>query len=1270
MTGFASLNTIGNNSADVGFLSASGTMAELIRSKDWSSTPLGPMSTWPQSLRTTVSLCLASTFPINIVWGPQAVQIYNDGYRIICGERHPASLGMDYRACWKSAWPAIGAPFDEASRGETSFLENQRMFLFRNGYLEETFFTFSLSPIRDESGGIGGLFHPVTETTATMISERRTRAVRDLTANLAGAQSLQDVVNCTVRTLEAFAFDLPLVLLYTRDARDGAWRRMGHTGVSQDSPLAPDVLDPSAWPLTQAGALRETSGIAARCGDLPCGPYDEAPDTGFALPVWYTGSSEPVALLITAASPRLPLDELYRGFFELLGAAFGAAVSRVMRQEEERERLASLAALDRAKTQFFSNVSHEFRTPLTLMLGPLEEVLDDAALQARPRALLDIAQRNAQRLLKLVNGLLDFTRMEDGRNAATFVPTDLARLTLDLSSNFRAACERVGLTLDVACPPLPEPVWVDRDSWEKIILNLLSNAFKFTLTGAIRVSLQHDPDADGVILTVADSGVGIPPEHVDRIFERFHRVDGQQGRSVDGTGIGLALVQEMVALHGGVITVQSQAGAGTVFQVRLPFGHAHLPAAQVASAPVEFSPSARATPFVDEALRWIPGSGAALEENAAIAPGSSGAVVLADDNADMRDYVERVLANAGYRVTTVSNGAAALAALRTGPLPDLLLSDVTMPELDGFALLDAVRADPVASELVVILLSARAGQEARVQGLEAGADDYLVKPFSAKELIARVDGAVKLARLRKDAATREHALRLVIATRDSRDALERSQAQVTSLFEQTATGVLQAELDGRLRRVNGRFAAMLGVNEDVLAGRPLLALVHPDERSKLEQALRAMRASQQPAQLDLRFPQADGGVAWVTMAFTPFAAGATLLAVVLDISERVEAEQKLRRADRSKDEFLAMLAHELRNPLAPISAAAELMSRVDLDAERLRRTSGVITRQVRHMTGLVDDLLDVSRVTLGLVLVEKTVQDMEQVVADAVEQVRPLIDAHRHTLTVDIDTGGGTVAANVLGDRKRLVQVLSNLLNNAAKYTPPGGCIGIALRVEGDAVSICVSDNGPGVPAELQLRLFELFAQAVRTPDRSQGGLGLGLALARKLVELHGGSIEIENKPGVKGSSFVVTLPRELEPSAIGEDHAGEEGSNGPVRVLVVDDNVDAADTLGMLLDAYGYQTIVEHGSPEGLATARLERPDVCILDIGLPGMDGNVLAQQLRADPRTRGALLIALTGYSQPQDRERSLAAGFDHHLAKPANIDRLVELLAELAPGVPAA
>jgi PAS domain S-box-containing protein len=385
----------------------------------------------------------------------------------------------------------------------------------------------------------------------------------------------------------------------------------------------------------------------------------------------------------------------------------------------------------------------------------------------------------------------------------------------------------------------------------------------------------------------------------------------------------------------------------------------------------------------------------------------------------------------------------------------------------------------------------------------------------------------------------------------------------------------------------------------------------------------------------------------------------------MDIGDRIKAEDALRQADRRKDEFLAMLAHELRNPLAPIAAAADLLALGRADEARIRQTSGIIARQVRHMTGLVDDLLDVSRVTRGLVKLEKTRLDAKKVLADAVEQVRPLIEMRRHRLAVHTPPQ----AAFVAGDAKRLVQVVTNLLNNAAKYTPEGGDIVLAMEVEDKQIKVAVSDNGIGMAPELQPRAFDLFTQAARTSDRAQGGLGIGLALVKSLVELHGGHISVHSDGIGKGSRFEVCLPHLAEqvPAIEAGAHELRPGSAEKVlTVMVVDDNVDAAHMLGMFLEALGHRVLIEHHPWKAIERARIETPDVFLLDIGLPEMDGKELARRLRSDPGTARALFIAVTGYSQEQDRDAALNAGFDHHFAKPVDSTRLAGLLSGSSSG----
>jgi signal transduction histidine kinase len=752
-----------------------GEMGKLVRSMDWAKTPLGPIESWPQSLRTTVSLGLASNFPISVAWGPQHVQIYNDGYWPICGGKHPGSMGQDFSECWASPWPVIGEAFERALAGETSYLENQRMFLDRHGYLEETFFTFSFSPIRDESGGVGGLFHPVTETTSKMVGERRTRALRDLAARTAKAQNPEEAFHLAAQTLSEFELDIPFALFYLVDEEGKQARLVSETSSLPIAVAAPivglEAPQSSVWRL--AAAIRANESLHAdnlelQCGPFSCGPYPETPKTAAVIPIKPPGCERPLAVLVAGVSSRLPFNEAYSAFYDLIAATVTSAVANARAYEAERNRAQALAEIDQAKTAFFSNVSHEFRTPLTLILGPLEDELAElqSPLPADRHERLGTAYRNTLRLLKLVNTLLDFSRMEAGRTQACYVAADLAAYTEELASVFRSAIEKAGLTLTVDCPPLPEPIYIDRDMWEKVVLNLLSNAFKHTFEGGIAVALKWQ--GDHVDLVVSDSGVGIPESELPHLFDRFHRVKGAKSRTHEGTGIGLALVQELIRSHQGAVRAESREGKGSAFTVTLKTGRDHLDPERIGAQRSQVSTATQAAAYVEEAEHWIsskpsiPAAGVASSGLPQARPESGGArsrILWVDDNADMREYVGRLLSGR-YDVTAVGDGVTALASARA-QRPDLILTDVMMPGLDGFGLLRKLRADDLTRTVPVILLSARAGEESSVEGLEAGADDYLVKPFSARELLARVHTHLELAKLRRawamelEAANRE-----------------------------------------------------------------------------------------------------------------------------------------------------------------------------------------------------------------------------------------------------------------------------------------------------------------------------------------------------------------------------------------------------------------------------------------------------------------------------------------------------------------------------------
>jgi len=1115
-------------------LAGGGDMGALLRTVDWAATPVGPIESWPQSLRTAVSIVLESKFAMMVAWGRDFTQFYNDPFRPILGAtKHPA-LGKSTRDTFAEAWHIVGPLFDRVMQGDAVGFEDMLVPLDRNGYLEECYFVYSYSPIRDESGGVGGLLVTVAETTARVVAERRLRTLRDLAARAAAADDETDGWARAQAVLAGNPTDIPFALLY-RLADDGESAELVCPAPSELAPgtVALGGSAPTPWPLADAaaaGGIVRVTDVRARFGDRPGPAWPEPVAEAVVLPIARPGRSRPYGFLVAGVNPRRALDDDYRDFFVLVAEQISTTIANIRTLEQEKARSRTLAELDRAKTVFFSNISHEFRTPLTLMIGPLTDVLSGThgELDDGQRDYLELIHRNAVRLEKLVNALLEFSRIEAGRMRASYEPTDLATLTREVASAFESVIERGGVRLGIDCPPTSQPAWVDRGMWETIVSNLLSNAFKFTFEGSVGVELTEDDD--GVLLTVRDTGVGIPEHELPKLFSRFHRVEGTRSRSQEGSGIGLALVRDLVRLHGGAVTVTSRLGAGTTFFVRLPHGCAHLPAEHVRAAKDPAKVSEPTASFVDEAMRWLPDAeddAAAIAAVPASSQGTSAAarVLVVDDNADMRGYLRRILEQR-WAVDVAVDGEAAWQRIRAHP-PDLVLTDIMMPRLDGFGLLSRLRGDPATRSIPVVMLSARAGEELRAEGIEAGADDYLVKPFSTRELLARVATHLQLAALRR---------------------------------------TIESERE----------------NE------------------------RALRAEAQAA-------------------------------------------------TRAKDEFLALLGHELRNPLAPIVSALHLM--------RLRgdesREQHVLERQVGHLTRLVDDLLDVSRIARGNIELRRQIVELGTIVDTAVEMSSPLVEQRGHSLEIRVPRTG--LAVDV--DPGRMAQVVGNLLTNAAKYSDIGNGILVEAEREGEWIRLRVRDWGAGIAADMIDRIFDLFVQQPQTLDRASGGIGLGLTLVRSLVELHGGHVQARSEGLGHGSEFTVALravPHDAlagsNPQAVAPSSAVD---SGELRVLVVDDNEDAATMLAATLRACGCSVAVAHDGATAVEMALRIRPQVALVDIGLPEMDGYEVAHRIRAGLGA-SIRLVALTGYGQADDRRRALGAGFDEHLVKPASTDAVLTAL----------
>ena len=1287
------------------FHEAGGELAALIATRDWSDTPLGAAESWPQSLRTVLGILLTSRYAMWMGWGPDLTFFYNDAYAAMTlGAKHPWALGRPASEVWAEIWPDISPRIETVLRtGHATWDEGLLLFLERSGFREETYHTFSYSPLPDDAGAIGGMLCVVTEETERVIGERRLATLRELAAALASVRNEADVAKAICQGLEGNLHDLPFTLTYLFDGEPVLARLACCTGFPTGHPAAPETasLDGRLWgpalSRIRAGAhhvvLDDLSGFPS----LPCGAWDTPPRRAVAVPIAHQGQDAIAGVFIAGLNPYRPSAEPYTGYKGLIASQIAAGLASARSYEAARRRAEALAEIDRAKTAFFSNVSHEFRTPLALMLGPLEEEI--AARRGRGAERLTMAHRNGLRLLRMVNTLLDVARIEAGRVNARFRPTDLAAYTAELASNFGSACERAGLTLAVNCPPLPQPVYVDAEMWERVVLNLVSNAFKYTLRGGIRVSVAPADGGSAAELLVEDSGVGIPAAEIPRIFERFHRIEGQAGRTLEGTGIGLALVHELVRLHGGAIGVQSRINAGTVVRVTLPFGRGHLPADQVSETRGRVAPEGVAmAAFVEEALRWLPqdaqpaashavspGVSQTWSTNAALAAdGDRPRVLLADDNADMRDYVGRLLSGE-YTVQAVADGEAALRAVQMAR-PDLVLSDVMMPRLDGFGLLAAIRGDPALSDLPVILVSARAGDEARVEGLDAGADDYLVKPFSALELLARVRTNLALARLRSQAAgqLREEAHRLELLNRTGKliaaeldpdrlvetvldAARELTGAQSGAFFESSSGGtpsllrsvgapfplppgaaLLATALSGagvvRTAEPRHGMASCLATPLVCRSGTVIgaLAFCHPepDQFSARDELIVAGIAAQAAIGLDNgRLYQASRQAEEALRRLNE-----TLeTRVEAEIRERLRTEDALRQSQKMEaiGQLTGGVAHDFNNLLTVISGGAEALQRLlpaaalGDQAARVNRSVDMIAQGASRAANLTHRLLAFARR-----------QALDPKPVDANKLIAGMSELMRRTLgeQVVIETVLAGGLWHALVDQNQLESAVLNLAVNARDAMPGGGKLTIetanacldeanAARnpdvAAGQYVLVAVSDTGTGMDKPTLDRVFEPFF----TTKEAGRGTGLGLSQVYGFIKQSRGYVTIDSEPG-HGTVVKLYLPRLLaadapEPAA-GQPEAATTPAACSELILLVEDDQDVRRLIADTLRELGYRVLEATSGPAAIETlSGSSEVQLLLTDVGLPGgMTGRQLAEEAR---RLRpGLRVLFITGYA----------------------------------------
>jgi signal transduction histidine kinase/DNA-binding response OmpR family regulator len=722
--------------------------AVLARATAWGRTSLGDPAGWSPELCSAVRTVMPSRIPMLLWWGSDLVQIYNEAYRPFLGSKHPGAMGQPAAGCWAEVWgdlrPKVARVLEA---GEATFDQDLLLFVDRHGYLEETYWTFSYSPIRSADGDVVGVFVATTDVTVARVETRRLVTIRDLAVlSSADFASPGEALARVCEILATNRWAVPFAAIYVADPSGQLVVQCAYGAPVPSAALPDRVAVRSSHPIADVVRTSEPRLMTYRAAELradpgPLGP--QPPTAAYMMPLRGTDRDHDVVLVL-GLNPYRQVDERYATFVTLVTRQLTALLADVRVTAAERARATALAELDRDKSAFFANVSHEFRTPITVALAAAGE-LRRSALSAEQAGHVDAVKRAADRLNRLVDTLLDFARAEAGALTPVLESVDLAETTRDVVSMFRSAIESAGLRLTVDVDDVG-PAVADREAWIKVVANLVSNAYKFTEHGCIGVTLRRDGDV--VTLTVADTGTGIPADQAEQVFDRFHLVTGQPARGIPGTGIGLALVKDLVEAQAGRVRLESAPGVGTTVTVSLPVAEPSRPEGPIACADVAETIGGL-TAQID-----LPADG--VEPAPSRADDHAAHVLVVEDNADLRRYLTRLLISDGWSVTAAADVSS---ALRVERLPDIILSDVMLPGRSGLDLVRLIRSQELWAPIPVVLLTARTGAGEAAEGLSAGADDYVRKPFEPVELLSRLRTHYELAQ--------EHSRRLVRAQQTS-----------------------------------------------------------------------------------------------------------------------------------------------------------------------------------------------------------------------------------------------------------------------------------------------------------------------------------------------------------------------------------------------------------------------------------------------------------------------------------------------------------------------
>ena len=1353
-----SLGTIQNrrNSAPL-LMQEESEMQLRVRDFNWSQTSLGHYEQWPQCLKSTLDIILSAKQPMWLGWGPELIYIYNDACKQVLGaDKHPWALGQPARLVWEEMWHICGPLADKVAIGESVYLANVYMPLRRTDYLEECYYSFSFTPIRDELCDVVGLFCASSLTTSNILNERRLKTHRDLSTRSLLEKSIDSTCDTAIEILSQNREDIPFALLYLIDNQKPVARLKNSFGIEGEIPhINPPLFNLNIndnnnennshidennnnnnnnnndnndnnngntghnfiWPIEEVLKSGKSKYISVGgLKELPLGMANQRVTVAIIQPICMPNSKDPIGVLITGISPCLTLNSDFISFFELVARQISTAIYNAKSFEEEQRRMELLAEIDRAKTVFFSTVTHELSTPVTLILSPVEELLRDPknTLDQDQKNQLQIVSRNAHRLLKLINSLLDISRIEAKKMRGEYEATDLPSFTIHLANVFRSTLEKAKLEyiVDIHLFGDDENVFVDRDMWEKIVFNLLSNACKYTLEGSVLISLRKN--GNNVELEVKDTGVGIPESEIPFLFERFHRVEGaiKQGRSIEGAGIGLALSNELVKLHGGHILVQSTLGKGSAITVTIPLGFDHLPPDQIIEKRGTISEEKLAeSPYVIEASSWVDNdydSTSISNSPPEVTKPSSNVVslqsriLLADDNADMRQYIKGLLEREHFckEVIAVGNGGDALRIAKT-KLLDLVITDLMMPKLDGFDLIKSLKENGPTQSIPVIILSAATKEDDRIKGLQAGADDYIVKPFSAKELVTRIESHLKITQQRKEALLRERELKVAAFA---------ARKNLHDVMKNINIGFLVLNRDWNIVYLNQAMEGIYQSRKKDLLGNNYFEYYPDVIGTNLEKDMKRV--------MNLKVIVVDEyycilNLQWYENRISPHADGICIFCTNITLRKQLEfdKQQAIELANqhqqkrmfeaedykRKQGEFIDTLCHELRNPLNGIYGGLSLIQS-DVDSidelmidqqsklkEKVQMTLRTMSKTIfsmdvcaKQQKVIVDDVLDLSKLENNKLELNPVPFKLSTLISSVIQMFRTQILEKKLKIIKKIEE------KYVIADPNRLTQILSNLISNAVKFTHAGGitveAVVETLSESENRLRVVVTDTGIGMNVDEQQIIFNRFAQANRRTSTEFGGSGLGLVISKTLVEAMGGSLSVTSEIG-KGSVFTFTLscglngdqkrisPVNSERIVMTSDTANVdiplERNPANINVLIVEDNRFNCKIIGRLLDQKGYinHSVASNGK-EALELLNGKRFDIIFMDVEMPVLNGIEATKLIREKERMMNVAnpvpIIGISGNVSQKQIQCGLDSGMNGYLKKPYERKQIYHIL----------